>query len=370
MNKSNLDGKDSSQENTLIYFLGDRLAQFIVARNWSPVKIAICSYPLAILSSFVISLFAGTLLPKQGYKALIQDYPYFFSEVVVPFLWFYYAWILKAPQRVVDALKLSNVLLIGDNEDKEVKKLINNKIPTYIALILSFLAASLYYYQILYIPSYWLSISPLPLAIRSILVIFPTAYVTCSLLARFLVNIRIFRVLLKNVVLHPLNPDNAGGLLALGHYALSTSYIITVAGLIVAIMEIIAYKEGSISNAYFFHTGFIIYIIFAPISFFAPLGAAHNAMRQAKNKLLLEISQQFNQDFSYTRTEIKSSAKELKDNIEKIEQLQKLYKLANDFPVWPFDTGTVRKFALSVSSPIATLGVSILIELFTKTIIK
>ena len=116
--------------------------------------------------------------------------------------------------------------------------------------------------------------------------------------------------------------------------------------------------------AYASHAMVIFYFIFAPLVFIAPLWAAHDSMLKAKESAILNISSQFNNDLILTYKEISSNSKRLKDNIEKIEQLKKLHDLTTSFPVWPFDTETVRRFLLTMFSPLSGVIVPAIIQYF------
>jgi hypothetical protein len=154
----------------------------------------------------------------------------------------------------------------------------------------------------------------------------------------------------------------------LGQYALRTTYLITLGGSLITLLGYQSYLWGELATAYFVYVAFVPYVIMAPLAFFLPLSGAHNAMRRAKEAMVLEIARQFNRDFSLAYDERAGTAKDLKDNIEKVEQLQALHKVAMAFPVWPFDTGTVRRFFVSMSSPLVTIGVSVLINVINKLI--
>lgn len=357
---------DEYQTNQLVnlnFNYGDPIARYFIKRQFSPVRIALLSYGLAILTSVLIALFANTLLPSENYKSLISDYPYYISELMIPLIWYYYTWIISAPNKVIRGLEENEVISSHQSEFTQIQELIKTQLPVYIGIFLGMGTAIVYYisYSRSAVPLWFNTIS-IYVLIRSILVLFPTGYIFWNMVTRMLLNINIYRKLLRSVHLHPLFPDNAGGLLPLGQYALRTSYLITIAGFIIVFFEVGVYLEQSFSSAWIAHFGFLIYLILAPIVFFAPLGTAHTAMRSSKKHYLLEISNQFNQDISKTYLEIRGEAGNLRDNIEKIEQLQRLYKLIESFPVWPFDTSTIRKFLISASSPVITLICTIIAE--------
>lgn len=82
----------------------------------------------------------------------------------------------------------------------------------------------------------------------------------------------------------------------------------------------------------------------------------------AKDALLLELSRHFNEYFSRARQELAGPADELKDNVEKVEQLQSLYDLVSAFPVWPYDVGTLRRFVVTMVSPVLGILLPLLFE--------
>jgi hypothetical protein len=97
-----------------------------------------------------------------------------------------------------------------------------------------------------------------------------------------------------------------------------------------------------------------MYLIVAPLVFFAPLSSAHAAMLSAKNELKTKISLQFNSDYSLAYNEISGNAGQLKDNLEKLEQLQKLHHMADMFPVWPLDVQTMLSPVFTIFLSVAT----------------
>ena len=216
----------------------------------------------------------------------------------------------------------------------------------------------------------WLNYTPTFIILRSLLVVLPSIFAGVLIIFRIFINAQIFRKILKDVDLHPLHPDHAGGLYSLGRYALSTTYLIAIAGCLGAILEYQAYKSNILSNAYFAHIVVILYIILAPLSFFAPLSAAHEAMRRAKSNLILQIARQFNQEFLTISENLSIPANDLKESVERIQQLQSLHNIAESFPVWPFDFDTIRRFIITITSPLLTIAIPVLIDFVKGVLLK
>lgn len=153
-----------------------------------------------------------------------------------------------------------------------------------------------------------------------------------------------------------LHPDGCGGLRALGSFSVKLGYVI---GAIGASMIFVTYFQTYLIGGqlldYIWAPSillfFLVYSICAPLAFFAPLGTAHRAMREAKERELLLVSSQFEIDYQNMMKLLPSKANSLKKELDKIEQLKKLYKIVGDFPVWPFNYQNVLRFVVSVIGP-------------------
>jgi len=356
----------------LDFVMRDPLAQWIDRKAWSSLQAALLAYLWALSTSFLISIAAGTLLPRPGVRALLGDGFYFISETVTVFVvWMYYVWLCNSPKQVLTKLEEGGTLQIRKDDLEAVKPILASRIPFLTASLLSVIAGGLYFYQYNgYGTVLWYNTKPIFVAIRTILVIVPTAYVVGFVIVRSVVNTLVFRSLLRNVNVNPMHPDRAGGLLPLGQYALRSTYVIALGGMVAALAEYSLYTRGLLFTFHYFHIVILLYVIVAPLSFFAPLGTARNAMLNAKNQLLLKISKQFNADFSEAYQELEGSAEELKATIDKVEQLQRIQVLTISFPVWPFDIATLRRFSLTVSSPFVTIGLSILTDMIKDALTK
>lgn len=347
------------------FFLGDELASFIIEKKgWGPLQVALFSY-ISIVISIVIALISGRLFPDPNYLALFEDFLYWAAAVfVLPLSWGYYVWSCVAPTKVLAEIQASGAVTLEEKDIRIASNILENKYATILAWFLSLSLASLGSYQDFIAPPRWTNGNIFVLVVR-VLYTAPTTFAALSAIFRTVSNAKFFREILRNVTLNPLHPDRAGGLRKLGQYALSTTYPIALAGVIAVISEYFAYLNDTLATSYYLHVILILYIPFSLLTFFAPLSAAHDAMIKAKERLILKISYQFNMDFSLTFNELTQPAKALKDNIEKIEQLQRLHKLAETFPVWPFDIQTIRKFLIAISSPITSIIIAIIIQKLT-----
>jgi hypothetical protein len=103
------------------------------------------------------------------------------------------------------------------------------------------------------------------------------------------------------------------------------------------------------------------YVVVALLSFFLPPLTAHRAMDEAKRKLLAEISKQFRQDYTQATARLGSSADELQTHVDKVQNLRALYEMTETFPVWPFDTATLRRFVVAITVPLVPATIELVI---------
>jgi hypothetical protein len=350
----------------LIFFIGnDFLAKYLVWKwRLSPIQAGLYALVWSWLISLVYALASNTLLPSSTFVALSEDSGYILSETVIHLLvWGYFVWIVSAPAEVLQRLEDTDIITLNDEQLADACKTLRDRKLVILPALLGIFVSIFYVTSLRTAPAQWLNQSIAFLTTRTLLVVFPTVFAGGLIIYRVFINAMIFRVIFEKVDLHPLHPDRAGGLHALGRYAVSTTYLIGIAGCLGAGLEYGAYLEGFLATAYFAHTTMIGYVLLAPLSFFAPLSAAHKAMQRAKDKLVLQIAEQFNLEFRTVSDNLSSSGNELKESVEKVQQLRILYDIAQTFPVWPFDVGTIRRFIITISSPILTIAISIIIEL-------
>lgn len=350
------------------FIINDPLARyFIIQKKWTPIQLSFFAYIWAVGWSVLIATKGQTLWTKAGYISLSQDFLYWITEsTLIPLLWGYYTWMIKAPLDVLNELATSKVYNPKKEDANKALMVLNKPWITPASIFLSVGLGVLYFIQSKGVqPPYWFAINDFLLGTRTVLVIIPTSFVVFTFIFRSVINIQIFRNTLNDLNIQPLHPDKSGGLRPLGKYALSASYTIALGGIAAGLSEYYAWYHGVFFKAYFYHIGLVIYIFLGPIGFFAPLWSAHKSMLLARNNLLLYISRQFSQDFSNAYNGIKGSSKILKDGIEKIEQTRRLHNIAVSFPVWPFDLDILRRFIFAMATPILPIITAIIVNLLT-----
>jgi hypothetical protein len=154
----------------------------------------------------------------------------------------------------------------------------------------------------------------------------------------------------------PLHPDRAGGLSPLGNFALSLSYVIAFVGVILVVTPIT--RNYVVAGTWRFRwttellVGLALYALLAPVVFFAPLSVAHRAMKEAKDKLILQIARQFDQEYRKVRGALNGDVSKLEESSKVLKELQSLHDMTSKFPVWPFNVSSMTRFGTSYVAPV------------------
>lgn len=167
----------------------------------------------------------------------------------------------------------------------------------------------------------------------------------------------------KDIQLLPLHPDRCGGLGSISQYTVKIAFAIGATGLVMSAATIYEIQNGTLQDAYPVIIGIIGYIIFAPVFFFFPLGTARVAMQEAKDNELLTLAKQFHTIYEQVKQKSLKLNDSFKDDLEKLEDLKKLYQIALEFPVWPFDMRNLQRFFTIVTAPLIPAVVSIISEI-------
>lgn len=164
----------------------------------------------------------------------------------------------------------------------------------------------------------------------------------------------------SDIRLVPLHPDRCGGLGGINQYSNKIALGIGSIGLLMSAATMMQIQSGQLQNTYPVLLGIGAYIVLAPLFFFLPLGTAHDAMREAKDAELLKLSDRFRLIYDRVKGSVDQSGKKFNDELSKLENVKKLYSLAESFPVWPFDIQSLRKFLTIVSTPLLPALISII----------
>lgn len=352
----------------------DPFARFIRHRlNWSPLKYGIAILITNIMVNGYFALRYRAFVTQTGPPGLFQDPTILFeSYVMMPVVGGFYFWSILRIGALLHQLHRSNIFV----EETGLEKLalvVKQRIQSRAALIVSFIIASIATFLTLGKYLGWfrgpeavsfLSYSNILPWVRSPLW-FLSMYAICFGLFNIGVTIITLRRVFRDhaIRISPWHPDRCGGLKSISQYSMMLGYAIAVLGIFLSIQTIQEIQSGVFQTSYLTWFGLAGYIILAPLVFFLPLGTAHTAMRNAKTTHLLALSHQFDAQYELIVDSLQDEDSDIGSNAEMIEQLQTLYKITEDFIIWPFDVVNLRRFLTITLAPLLPGVASVLFEL-------
>jgi hypothetical protein len=183
---------------------------------------------------------------------------------------------------------------------------------------------------------------------------FLTVYVIRNVFTAFL-----FVNIVRHAEIHilPMHPDKSGGLRPLAEIGLRNQYVVMLLGvnLVTAVTVAYVFLEPPDLIVPLFTAAVTAYLIMGPLVFVAPLLPFRQAMVAAKTRLSTEVAQRIRLELNQLHTKLPSGAI-TKDEEDFFERLQKMARVIDELPAWPFDASTARKFLVSYVVPILSTG--------------
>jgi hypothetical protein len=364
-------------------YAGDPLTNWMRGKlRWSPGKATITIFLLLNIPVIILASVYNLWETSNGTTGLLQDLAWWgYQFTGVPATLYFFFWMPDGILDVLNGLKINKVIQLhrqANNDEDKYQQFINRFAKVYSSrkwVILAFCCVTLamvfavipeqrnfvswqtannvvfWYHEFFWYVSFLIG----GVALIKVLL---TLYWFNRIFVEFKVDIRV------------LHPDMAGGLSPLGNFSVKIGYMIGIFGFtsVMVIWSQSAYlvKNGSLSLAITpaIISSIFVYLMLAPIVFFAPIGSAHSAMKRARHDFIIAISDQFENDFEKIQLLLDKDSDELKKVLDKIEHLQQVHNMAARFPVWPFNTASLIRFFSSVFLPVV-VGIipSIIIQL-------
>ena len=341
----------------------DLLAKFVRYRlNWSPFRYGMAILIVNLVMDFSSAFYFGAFVAQSGPPGLFQDPTQLLvGYVMMPVIGGFYIWSIIRIGTLLQQLYSSNVITDEANFDRLVQELavrLRNKLPLVVSIITSVIVTLLLLGTFLNWYGWSQSISFLNHSdvlpwLRSPMW-FITMYGVCfglfNIASTVIALRRIFRD--QSINLSPWHPDRCGGLRGISQYSLTLGYAIAVIGLTISVLTIQEIYFGTFKSSYLVWIGLVGYIFLSPLIFFLPLGTAHAAMRKAKTTHLLALSKQFDAHYKRIVDALSNGDGEIKMSVEIIGQLHTLYKITEEFTIWPFDIANLRIFLTITLAPL------------------
>ena len=155
----------------------------------------------------------------------------------------------------------------------------------------------------------------------------------------------------------PLHPDGCGGLLPLGRISIALNYFVSLIAVYIGVEAV--GQKAPVDHPLFIPVIVTFALVAVPL-FFAPLAKAHKAMSDQRTQILQVLNDEFQMTYSRVEGALQEKGIPLAD-AQKIESLERLYRIASRMPVWPIDMRVLAQFFLAVCLP---LILSLLVEVF------
>jgi hypothetical protein len=346
-------------------YQSDPLAFLLIQKlHLSPLSFSLLTILIASTVYLLTAWISGTLWIEEKQTGLLQDWqPWILVLFISPIVFGYYLWSFQSIESVLDELESSDVVETNGAEvDRKVILAYHQRWRKFVALgsATSF-SIFVFYTRPGLKESSWTSSGVLP----TWTVTFSTliaVYIGSMLALNLITNVWVLDQILtrKELKINPLHPDRCGGLRSLSDYALRAAYLAAVLGIMVGFIEYQFFRSNVWREYWFVHLIIPLHMILSGACFFGPLWAAHTGMNRAKEELLHNIAQQFHKDYSQIRSNLSGDAESLTKGMDKIRELRAIYTFTDEFPVWPFDIQTFRRFLLTVPTPLIPVGISIL----------
>lgn len=361
---------ESDSLNSRAFTLGDPLLRFLTRHRVAPAVVGILYSLVFQTLRAVVAWRAGHLRTTGSVTGFVNDPAVYTNLVFASIIVGYYIWMPRGIASVFTHLEENQIIGEPIAKDKEAE-LRNPTFRERILLLGQRWGAALV--LVVTIPTILILVRPQYLTLQqsaawaadglslvlSLLWIAVGLYCALHLFLSALLAIRELRRRFREfrVLIRPLHPDKSGGLAPLGDFALRLSYLLALIGVAFVVTPVTRNLVVTGTLQFRWSTelqiGLVAYILAAPVVFFAPLAVAHNAMKEAKHRLLLQVARRFEREYERVNVALDGDLSGLENRLKTLKELQSLHETTDKFPVWPFNVQNLTRFGTSYLSPVA-----------------
>lgn len=328
-------------------FRADPLARFLWKVGITPVRMGMLAFAYGLIYALILPAIFGQL------NGVFQDWPTLVIVLVVtPILLGYYVWEPFSIQELFESV--ARRVQEGKYEDEQISRLtrpLGRHIWLWLAILVGLIQAVYIIYQHTHLGPSWQNAHPIIIA-TVVPLRFLAFYAVVFILFREIaavIGVNLFLTIFP-VEIAPLHPDKAGGLRSLGHYVLLRGVVLGLVGLLFG-MNLLRVRLGLGELSGEFFVEMAIYALAAPSLFLLPLWRAHQLMDAAREKILLEVAEKFEQRYYLSLDEIRAD-KLSPEHLGDLDSLQKMYEIAEKAPTWPLNMTIVSQFSAAVLLPV------------------
>lgn len=340
----------------------DPLANWL-SRYMNPLRFVAGGLILGSVQMLVLPAFAGVLTTSS-----LIDWPNLVVMLVLmPLILAWYAW------QPFAILKLYQILLsrVPHPQSEGINPVVallashRSRGLTWLALVVTLVATTSLALRLFTetVPS-WEN-ATLALIVMRLLIRFIIFYALLMFLVRqVLVTVALNRFFKRTrISLNPLHPDQSGGLRILGSFVLNSAGLVMVVGFLLSLQYMAAHWGGSRLGAEF---PFVVlsYLLAGPLVFFLPLMQVHKQMLAARNKLLVEIAEEFEQLYQNLMGRLAQNL-DVADALVQLDAAEELHAVVSEAPSWPFSLAILSRFSGLIAAPILLpAAVNVVVNLF------
>ncbi len=168
-----------------------------------------------------------------------------------------------------------------------------------------------------------------------------------------------------DVLVRVLHPDSVGGFSPIGSIVPRVGALVALVGFS---MGVIAADAGIHADMSFWEAVVqtnligitVVYIALVPAVYYGLVGSAHSAMKEFKDNIGRQISNEFDHQFALAQTSLKLDHRIKPKHMERLVLLGAYHGLTDAFPVWPIATKGIAQFFTVVLAPLI-VGVAVVI---------
>ncbi len=334
----------------------------VLVKRWRlrPLSLALITFLSGGFYMGGLAAVFGYLLPRPGIVASSEDY---FNQVnfflIFPVIAFYY---LDQPAKIEEAY---TALIQHVGKDKSWLDEFRSQMSTLSTRHvwwLACLAMGLFvigtgtYDSISKLGGWWYSANGWMIAglqaARGVVV-----YMILVVFARHIIaSIGLGRIYQRFEILAPiLPPSQTYGIRAVADYAFTFTALAAVVGLNIGLGPLVADKLGLD-----YPIQAVLYLVMAPVGFFLPLWQAHHEMVQSRNRIIDDLSAQYQSEYDQLLVDVAQNAKGIEERFKRLKTIQDTYDLIEKSWTWPFNTSTLYKVIVTILAPFSLAVLQVL----------
>ena len=355
---------------------------------------------LAVLTYGVLYVGLGWLLSdyyqQMGYSLLAvydqrQLTPLLFTAlIVVPIVWVSY---MREPIKfaeMFDALYANGVFDQRGATYEVLVQFVQDKLsvfkrPRYLVFVLTFLVfmLSVWLWQtsgqqdpLLYGYTHsWWAIDPYYFWIVWLPLSFVNLYMVLWIIVRRIVSVSVTNELLDSVEVRllPFHPDKANGMFPVGRYNLGIAPPLVLAGFYTVQFIVYPVLWGGAPNLKLDTALYLLLYLATVLAVLViPVWGTHVFMERKKASALDVVAREIQAQLAHKSSEnVRSEARvypsceseKIVELVSQIEALEKKYRIMEkEYHTWPFNTSSLTRFFIAVSSPLLTAVISIAVN--------